>query len=254
MLGWPLLALLVLGVGIGLRRGCHRLVFFDRLLMAFSLAYLLVHLATTMPPWDRYALPLVPPLALVLGHGLASLWGTLGRFRLDWRLSARSLLLSERLRPWLVAALAITGAFTLWLASFSSIPVGDATAYDSAAPLSDYVRETQPPGTILYHHWLGWHYGYYLSGASVDLRYWEDGADLVAKAAAEPQQRQLIAFPAGRDQRDARNLLAAAGLSLQPELTVYHRDGALSATLFRIVPLDDPSSLSNVAGASRDDG
>jgi hypothetical protein len=116
------------------------------------------------------------------------------------------------------------------------------------------VRETQPPGTILYHHWLGWHYGYYLAGASVDLRYWEDGADLVAKAAAGPQQRQLIAFPAGRDQREVQTLLASAGLRLQPELTVHHSGGALSATLFRIVPIDDPSSLSSAAGANRDDG
>ena len=77
MFGWPLLALLVVCSGIGLRLSRRGLGAFDRLLVAFVVIYLGVHLVTTMAVWDRYALPLVPVLALLLGYGLASLWDVL---------------------------------------------------------------------------------------------------------------------------------------------------------------------------------
>ena len=109
-------------------------------------------------------------------------------------------------------------------------------AYDGAAQVSEHVRQTQPPGTILYHHWFGWHYGFYLADAPVDLRYWESPPDLAAKAAADRSGRQLIAFPAGRDHLGVQQALVLTGLRLQPELTVLHKDGTLSVTLYRIVP------------------
>ena len=77
LFGWPLLALLVVCSGIGLRLSRRGLGAFDRLLVAFVVVYLAVHLVTTMAVWDRYALPLVPLLALLLGHGLALLWDAL---------------------------------------------------------------------------------------------------------------------------------------------------------------------------------
>lgn len=233
--GWPSLALLVICSGIGLRLSRRSLWAFDRLLMAFVVVYLLVHLVTTMAVWDRYALPLVPLLALLLGHGLALLWDTLAKTgRLDTFAGSRAKLHRRRL---MVALLAVGLGYTIWMAAFSRIPVGDATAYDGAAQVSDHVRHTQPPGAILYHHWFGWHYGFYLADAPVDLRYWESPADLAAKAAVDPSDHQLIAFPAGRDRLDVQQELALAGLRLQPELTVLHQDGTLSVTLYRIVPV-----------------
>ena len=94
----------------------------------------------------------------------------------------------------------------------------------------------QPASAILYHHWFGWHYGFYLANAPVDLRYWESPTDLAAKAATDRSEQQLIAFPAGRDRLGVQQALTSAGLRLQPELTVLHKDGAVSVTLYRIVP------------------
>ncbi len=232
--GWPLLALLVACSGIGLRLSRRSLGAFDRLLVAFVVVYLGVHLVTTMAVWDRYALPLVPLLALLLGHGLALLWDALDEAgRVDAFAGSR---LKLHRRRWLAALLAVVLGYTVWLAAFSHIPVGDATAYDGAAQVSEHVRQTQPPGAILYHHWFGWHYGFYLADAPVDLRYWESPADLAAKAATDRSEQQLIAFPAGRDRLGVQQALASAGLRLQPELTVLHKDGTLSVTLYRIVP------------------
>lgn len=234
LFGWPLLALLVVCSGIGLRLSRRSLGAFDRLLVAFVVVYLAVHLVTTMAVWDRYALPLVPLLALLFGHGLALLWDALdrpGRVEIP-----TSDLVKSNQRRWIAAFLAVVLGYTVWLAAFSPIPVGDARAYDGAAQVSEHVRQTQPPGTILYHHWFGWHYGFYLADAPVDLRYWESPPDLAAKAAADRSGRQLIAFPAGRDHLGVQQALVLTGLRLQPELTVLHKDGTLSVTLYRIVP------------------
>lgn len=234
LFGWPLLVLLVVCSGIGLRLSRRGMGAFDRLLVAFVVVYLAVHLVTTMAVWDRYALPLVPLLALLFGRGLALLWDALGE---DGRVGtlAGGLVRTHR-RHWLAAFLAVVLGYTVWLAALSHIPVGDARAYDGAAQVSEHVRQTQPPGTILYHHWLGWHYGFYLADAPVDLRYWESPADLAAKAAAGRSEQQLIAFPAGRDLLGVQRALILTGLRLQPELTVLHKDGTLSVTLYRIVP------------------
>ena len=233
LFGWPLLALLVVCSGIGLRLSRRGTGAFDWLLGAFVVAYLAVHLVTTMAVWDRYALPLVPLLALLFGRGLALLWDALDE---DGRVGtlAGGLVKSYQ-RHWAAAFLAVVLGYTVWLAAFSHIPVGDARAYDGAAQVSEHVRQTQPAGTILYHHWLGWHYGFYLADAPVDLRYWESPADLAATAAADRSEQQLIAFPAGRDLLGVQRALVLTGLRLQPELTVLHKDGTLSVTLYRIV-------------------
>ena len=234
MFGWPLIALLVVCSVIGLRLTRRAPGAFDRLLVVFVLVYLVVHLITTVAAWDRYALPLVPLLALLLGHGLASLWDALDEAA-NAAVFTGGHLKSHR-RRWLTALVAVVLGHTVWLAAFSHIPVGDATAYDGAAQVSEHVRQNQSPGAILYHHWFGWHYGFYLADAAVDLRYWETPADLAAKAANDRSKRQLIALPAGRDRLGVQLALASAGLGLQPELTVLHQDGALSATLYRIGP------------------
>ncbi len=234
--GWPMLALLVVCSVIGLRLSRRGLGAFDRLLLVFVTSYLLLHLVTTMAAWDRYVLPLVPLLALVLGHGLASLWDALDQTGRVERHVVNPMVSKAQPQRWLAALLVMALGYTAWLATFSHIPVGDATAYDGAAQVSEHVRLTQPEGAILYHHWLGWHYGFYLAGARVDLRYWASPADLATKAAADRSERQLIAFPAGRDRLGAQQALASAGLRLQPDLTVFHPDGTLSVTLYRIVP------------------
>jgi hypothetical protein len=149
--------------------------------------------------------------------------------------------LSSQRRRWLAALLASSLVVAAWQASFSRIPVGDATAYDGVAQVANHIRQAQPLGAIVYHHWLGWHYGFYLANAPVDLRFWESPTDLAAKASAGGETSQWIAFPAGRDQRGPRQALAAVGLRLQAELMVSHPDGTPSITLFRIVPSDRPT-------------
>ncbi len=170
----------------------HR--WFDALLLAYVAGYMLLHIATNLAPWDRYLLPLIPLLALLLARGVFWAWDAIAARpqpagRVGWASTVA------------VAGLALGLLYTGYMASFARLPLGDGGAYDGVPQIAAHVRSAEPSDAILYHHWLGWHYNFYLYGAPVELRWWQDPADLVHNAAANPGQRQLIAFPAGREQR-----------------------------------------------------
>lgn len=205
---------------------------FDRLLLVFVAAYLLLHVATSLAAWDRYLLPLLPLLALLLARGAVWAWRQLD---------------AQRQRPaggqgWLQAGVAaglVVGVLSAgYSAGFAPLPVGDGGGYDGVPSVAAHVRAAEAPGAALYHQALGWHYNFYLYGAPVDLRWWQDPADLARKAAAGAGQRQLIAFAAGReDEPGARAALARAGLALRPVAGAGGAPWAPSATLYSIEPL-----------------
>lgn len=249
-LGWPLwLAVLGLiawaGTGAAVRRrattrasrhgGSARTVLtgalarpntFARVLLVYVAGYLALHLGTNLAPWDRYLLPLIPLLALLIAPGVVWALGAAGDLTLRAGRSGR--------RQAAVAILAAGLLYSAYAAGFARLPLGDGGAYDHAPLLAAHVRRAEPPGAVLYHHWLGWHYSFYLYGAPVELRWWQDPADLAGKATAGAGQRQLIAFPAGRDAGPVQAALAAAGLGLTPVLTATDARGAPSATLYSI--------------------
>lgn len=200
---------------------------FDLLLLAQVAAYLALHLGTTLAPWDRYALPLAPLVALLLASGLQR--------GAQWARAAGPA--AARPAGWLAAAL--VAAATLHasaLAVGDRLPVGDSRGYDGAAAAAAYVRRSHPDA-VLYHHWLGWHYSFYLHGSTVELRWWETPADLAAKAASEAGGRpQFVAVPAGRDAGPLLAALADAHVTAQPALTVRRGDGSLSLVLYRLQP------------------
>lgn len=233
--GWPLLlalGALVAGAVISRRpRGRAsraRPGWFDTLLLAFTGVYLLVHLGTNLAPWDRYLLPVVPLLALLLARGAAWAWELLfdsapdvGRGR--WGRSAA------------VVAVLVGSLYAGAVAGFARLPLGDGGIYDGVAAVAAHVRMAEPPGAVLYHHWLGWHYGFYLYGAPVELRWWQSPVDLASLAVSSAGQRQLIAFPAGRQQAGVRAALGEAGLALTPLMASTDAQGGPSVLLYSIV-------------------
>ncbi len=233
-LGWPLW--LALGALIAWavlnRRGpmapAHPR-WFDGLLLVFVASYLLLHVATNLAPWDRYLLPLLPLLALLLARSALWAWDAIAdpaqpSGRVGWARTAAA------------AAVALGLLYAGYTASFARLPLVDGGAYDGVQQVTAHVRRAEPPGAILYHHWLGWHYSFYLYAAPVELRWWQEPADLARKVAASSGQRQLIAFPSGRGQEGVRAALAAAGLALSPVLVAADARGAPSVTLYRIEP------------------
>ena len=198
---------------------------FDALLGLFLAGYLILHLATSLASWDRYALPLAPVLALLLARIV--LWWA-DRFAAQGRPRAR------------LALVAVVAAASLWaitLAASPRFPVADNSTYDGVPALAETIRASEPANAVVYHRWFGWHYGLYLYGADVDLRWWQSPADLACQAAGERGRRQLVALPSAESRAALDADLARAGLVLTPVTTASHPDGSLSATLFSVEPL-----------------
>ena len=205
---------------------------FDALLALFLTGFLLLHLATSLAPWDRYALPLAPVFALLLARTV--LWWA-DRFAAQGR---------HRARLALAGAVAAASLWAITLAASPRFPVADNATYDGVPALAATIRATAPADAVVYHRWFGWHYQFYLYGADLDLRWWQTPADLARQAASEHDRRQLIALPSAESRTELDAALARAGLVLTPVTTVSHPDGSLSATLFSVEPL---------AGAATDD-
>ncbi len=236
-LGWPLWlalgalvswAVLIRRDHLAPARGGPR--WFDALLVVFSASYLLLHVATNLAPWDRYLLPLLPLLAVLLARSAFWAWDAIGdrmqpAGRAGWARTAAA------------GGMALGLLYAGYTASFARLPLGEGGAYDGVQQVAASVRTAGSPGAILYHHWLGWHYNFYLYAAPVELRWWQDPPDLARKVAANPGPRQLIAFPAGRGQEDVRAALAAVGLALSPVLVAPDANGAPSVTLYCIEPV-----------------
>jgi hypothetical protein len=211
---------------------------FDVLTLVYVAGYLALHLLTNLAPWDRYLLPVIPLLALLVGRGAVGAWDILFAAGQPARRTAWQ-------RQIATAALVLGTVYAAYTASLARLPLSDGGAYDGAPAVAAHVGTAEPADAILYHHWLGWHYNFYLYDAPVELRWWQDAADLARKAAASPGQRQLIAFPAGRDDGSVQAALAGAGLHLVPLLTASDTQGAPSATLFSIEPV--PSGVAGHA-------
>ena len=92
-----------------------------------------------------------------------------------------------------------------------------------------------PEGTVLYQHWLGWHYAYYLFDAPVYVAYWPTPAWLARDVQAfGDREPRYVAFPSWESSARVERALADVGYELQPVLTTTRRDGSFSFTIYRV--------------------
>jgi hypothetical protein len=199
------------------------------MLGAFLLAYLFSHWLIAFPVWDRYLLPVVPILGLMLGQ-LATLFGAQktkggveGRPVRSIRLYAFSTVLSTLLI-----------ASGLW-ATIGRIPVGaDHGAYRG---LRDTMRflHALPSGTVLYDRWLSWHFDYYLFDSYLYRAGFSSPRWLATDAAAfYDGNPRYLAVPGWESEARLERALADVGLAMQSVLTTYRRDGTTSLQVYEI--------------------
>ena len=196
----------------------------DVALGVFSIAFLLLHWLVGFQVWDRYLLGLVPLLALLAARASVAFLNAL------------------RAAPWrriyafaLVAVLIVTLAAPVLAATRSELPVGgDHGAYDGIDHLATYMRTQTPPGSVLYHYWLGYHYRFYLYGAPLRLHWYPDLDDLTRDAQIYRREPRYIAFPSWQDNGPVVSALNEAGIMLIPEYQTTRRDGSVSFELYRM--------------------
>jgi 4-amino-4-deoxy-L-arabinose transferase-like glycosyltransferase len=201
----------------------------DLLLVSFSLTYILFHWLVAFPTWDRYLLPLVPILAVLLGRVVHIAVSIPHVLTLSQRSAAGILLLALLLT---VPALQ---------ASAGRYPIGmERAAYQGIEDVVSFFNRL-PEGAVVYHHWLGWHYRYRLFDGPVYLAYWPTPAwlarDVQAFGHREPR---YVTFPAWESSARVKHALGDVGYALEPALTASRHDGSHSFFVYAIRPLSSP--------------
>jgi 4-amino-4-deoxy-L-arabinose transferase-like glycosyltransferase len=193
-------------------------------LLVFIIVFLAVHCLLGFQVWDRYLLAIVPLAALLAARAFVALGQIIRVIR--WRMVYATGL------P-LLLALALLGP--VLQATHSELPIGgDHGAYDGIDELAAYLRREAPPGSVLYHYWLGYHYRFYLYDAPLRLHWYPNLEDLAHDAFVYRREPRYIAFPSWRDDGPARSALTSEGISLEPAFETMRRDGTVSFRLYRL--------------------
>jgi len=225
VLGAP--ALLLAGVW---GRSPNRAALADFVLVGFLTLYLAAYWLSAFNVWDRYLLPVVPLLALLLGRIVAAASGGLARLGAAGFGRWAPLVL-----PVLLVGLLLPSATT---AARSGYPVGgDHGAYDGLDDAARFIR-TLPTGGVLYDHWLGWQWNFYLFDGPLYVSWFISpealATDLRAFGRTSPR---YLAVPTWESDVEVRAAAAQAGFTFTPLHTSYRRDGTASIVVYRLTPL-----------------
>jgi 4-amino-4-deoxy-L-arabinose transferase-like glycosyltransferase len=191
----------------------------DAVLAGYALAYVGFHTVLRFSVWDRYLLPLAPLGALLLARTVDRGLAWLDRGGAGPRLRALCL--------WAVVALALVAGGR---AALNGYPVGgEHWAYQGLDRVVAYLGEHAAPDAAVYHHWLRWHYTFYLYDTGFELRWWESAEHLAQEARRTPEREQYLVLP------DWGTLdPASEGVLLEPVYETQRRDGSTSFRVYRV--------------------
>ncbi len=220
-LGWPLVVAGLAAPGLWVARRAGRLRPAEGLLLLFVLAYALLHWLWAVPVWDRYLLPLLPLVAVLLGRSFAVLVA----------LAARRPALRRALAG-LLLVLVVAQAPTAAAARHGRFPIGGSPAAAGGAAAVARLLEDAPYGTVLYDHWYSWHWRYQLFAGRVYVSWFPHADALLTDLAAfgDSGPARYVVLPAGDAGRPVARRLLAAGYDLE----AIDQDETASMTLYRI--------------------
>jgi 4-amino-4-deoxy-L-arabinose transferase-like glycosyltransferase len=236
----------------------------DGVLAGYVVAYLGAYWLLAFNVWDRYLLPLLPLIFLLMARGLLWLSGyAVNRLLLGLRTSSRrlhNLAQAVSHTSLLEAPPALEGkgagglglprrelVFTLLVsvallpgalgAMRSAYPIGgDHGPYDGVDDAARYLASL-PDGSVLYDHWLSWQWNYYLFDAPVYVAWMPTpeafAADLLAFGAASPR---FLAVPSWEQDAELRAAASSVGYAFAFRHASHRRDGTLGITIYQLVP------------------
>jgi 4-amino-4-deoxy-L-arabinose transferase-like glycosyltransferase len=194
-----------------------------RWLLLFLLAYSLLHWLLAVPVWDRYLLPLMPFLAVLVGVGIGRLWAVLsGHYHMVVVGTVAGIALLQL--PWVASAR--NGVLPLG---------GQPTADQGAAEVAQHLADA-PYGTVLYDHWYSWHWRYHFFDRGVYVSWFPNAQALVEelrvfhRATAGDGVSRYVVLPATAVARPVIRAVEDAGFRLIPvyrasQMILYQVEG-----------------------------
>ena len=243
---WAYAVLLVLAAAGAWRRKEEQGSWLPALiLLIWSIGFLLLHAGSSVQVWDRYLLPLIVPVALLGGWGVAEV----GRGVTNWRGTrsregrmSRGPGRSPGHGSWdlvLLLVILLLLAAPAVTAAQGGLPIGgDHGAY---AGLNEALAAADRPGALLFHRELGWHAQFALfdeiRSGEVELRYFPSTVYLADSATKSPHKERFVIVPDWAPLPDLAMQLAVRRLKGEVVLHSGH------FTVYRIneVPAGDAS-------------
>jgi 4-amino-4-deoxy-L-arabinose transferase-like glycosyltransferase len=201
----------------------------DLLLVLFVIAYGGIHWLTAVPVWDRYLLPLVPVIAILMGRGFS--W--MQQIFADQSKEKSAFIRYIRVHPrtifllfWLTILL-----MPAWNARHGRYPIGGRPDADQgAAQIAVYLQDA-PDGTVLYDHWFSWHWRYHFFDKRVYVSWFPHGGVLAEDLAVFGRDGKVryVVLPATAVSQPIIRTIQNAGFQLHP---IAHTD---NITLYQIL-------------------
>lgn len=230
---------LTAGIGVGLaalgstevKRRHERGAAATLILIAYLLGYIALHWLVAFPVLDRYLLPVVPIVALLVGRGiqrLAAVTGSIG------------VLGQHRNAALMIAGITIAGLMAPQAirAAGSGVPVGgDHGAYDGIDTVATYVRSL-PEGTVIYYDSLGWTLQYYLFDSYVFPSSFGSPAALSADLLTfgEGDAERYLVLPGWQSHTEILTAVTDAGFMPEQVLETTNRFGETSFVVYQLIP------------------
>ena len=194
------------------------------ILSSWLLGFTGLHWMLNVRVWDRYLLPAVPLIALLLGWAIAAL------------VVSRRVPIPTYLIPLALLVLMLPAAGRV---AGGEVPVGgDHGTYDGIEQVAEFFAPF-PYGTVLYDHWLSWELRYYLFDSRVYVSWFADSTSLgddLAAFGADPQR--FLVVPTWESPLAIVQAVKEAGFHLDPVLLAVRPEGSVSFTVYQIVEPD----------------
>ncbi|HSM57223.1 MAG TPA: glycosyltransferase family 39 protein [Candidatus Sulfomarinibacteraceae bacterium] len=177
---------------------------YDQLFVIFAGALVLLLWVVAVPVWERYLLPQVPLVALLLGRFVSRALSFLAP---DLPLTLRQLQAGALLLLFLLLAP---------VAYETGREIAAGSPGEGAAQVADRLRD-EPDGVVLYDHWYSWQWRYYLFDSGVYVSWFPHPAALVEdlQAFGHLGPARYVVLPVGDQARPVLRAISGAGFSLQ---------------------------------------
>ena len=190
----------------------------DDVLVLYVIGYLALHWLLAIPVWDRYWLPLLPLLAVLLGRA-----GVRVQKEILARKGAKTLrrnlfCVFAPLRETLPLFLLLLMLPTAVQSQNGRFPIGGYPEADDGAAVVGQHLAAQPYGTVLYDHWYSWQWRYHLFNQRVYVSWFPHPAALAEdlQVFGNGDGTRFLVLPPGDSGQPVRRAVESAGFWLRP--------------------------------------